>query len=121
MNNVSTKPRGNGSTSAPPPPPPPAPLRRVPLSAMTATDVELRELAARRLERGAVSVAFTPNSKVRYDRGSRGGGGAGAGGGETGGGAAKASAGGKRKAALAAAAAGGGGATSKKGMTPLRE
>ena len=135
-NELGTKPRGNASAGAAAPPPPPPPLRRVPLSAMTAADVERRELAARRLERGGVSVAFTPNSKVRYDHGSRGGGGAGGGagggggggdGGGAGGGAggggggAKASAGGKRKAAPAAAAGGGGGAASKKGgMTPMR-
>ena len=120
-NELGTKPRGNASAGADAPPPPPPPLRRVPLSAMTAADVERRELAARRLERGGVSVAFTPNSKVRYDHGSRGGGGAGGGAGGGGGGGAKASAGGKRKAAPAAAAGGGGGAASKKGgMTPMR-
>lgn len=110
------------AAALPPPPPPPAPPRRVPLSAMTAADVERRELAARRLERGGVTVAFTPNSKVRYDRGGRGLGGGGGGGGGGMGGAAKAAAGGgKGKAPAPPPAAAAAAIISKKGMTPLRE
>lgn len=89
---------------------------------MTAADVERRELAARRLERGGVTVAFTPNSKVRYDRGGRGLGGGGGGGGGGMGGAAKAAAGGgKGKAPAPPPAAAAAAIISKKGMTPLRE